>query len=34
MMFERGAAWGLLKINAGYWLVVFLINGALLAAWR
>ncbi|HET7827391.1 MAG TPA: DUF1761 domain-containing protein [Candidatus Saccharimonadales bacterium] len=26
--------WGLVRINAGYWLIVLLINGGLLAAWR
>ncbi|HET6863806.1 MAG TPA: DUF1761 domain-containing protein [Candidatus Saccharimonadales bacterium] len=26
--------WDLVRLNAGYWLVVLLINGGLLAAWR
>jgi len=30
----EGRSWALWKINAGYFLVVLLINGALLAAWR
>jgi hypothetical protein len=33
MVFE-GRSWNLWKINAGYFLVVLLINGGLLAAWR
>jgi hypothetical protein len=33
LVFE-GRSWNLWKINAGYFLVVLLINGALLAAWR
>lgn len=33
MTFE-GRPWALWKINAGYFLVVLLINGGLLAAWR
>jgi len=33
MVFE-GRSWALWKINAGYFLVVLLINGGLLAAWR
>jgi len=33
MVFE-GRSWHLWKINAGYFLVVLLINGGLLAAWR
>jgi hypothetical protein len=33
MMFE-GRPWRLWKINAGYYLVVLLITGGLLAAWR
>ena len=33
MVFE-GRSWVLWKINAGYFLVVLLINGGLLAAWR
>lgn len=34
MVFDQGRKWGLFKINAGYWLVVVLINGGILAAWR
>jgi Protein of unknown function (DUF1761) len=30
----EGRSWNLLRINAFYYLVVLLINGALLAAWR
>jgi hypothetical protein len=30
----EGRSWKLWKINAGYFLVVLVINGALLAAWR
>ena len=30
----EGRSWHLWKINAGYFLVVLLINGGLLAAWR
>ncbi len=30
----EGHSWMLFKINAGYFLVVLLINGGLLAAWR
>ena len=33
MVFE-GRSWMLWRINAGYFLVVLLINGGLLAAWR
>lgn len=33
LVFE-GRSWTLWKINAGYFLVVLLINGGLLAAWR
>ncbi len=33
LIFE-GKPWKLWRINAGYYLVVLLINGALLAAWR
>lgn len=33
MVFE-GRSWHLWKINAGYFLVVLLINGGLLAAWQ
>ncbi|MBI2285227.1 DUF1761 domain-containing protein [Candidatus Saccharibacteria bacterium] len=33
LVFE-GKSWVLWKINAGYFLVVLLINGGLLAAWR
>ena len=33
LVFE-GKSWALWKINAGYFLVVLLINGGLLAAWR
>ena len=33
LVFE-GRSWALWKINAGYFLVVLLINGGLLAAWR
>lgn len=33
MVFE-GRSWHLWKINAGYFFVVLLINGGLLAAWR
>lgn len=33
VVFE-GRNWKLWQINAGYWLVVLLINGGLLAAWR
>jgi hypothetical protein len=33
LIFE-GRSWHLWKINAGYFLVVLLINGGLLAAWR
>jgi len=33
LMFE-GKSWALWRINAGYFLVVLLINGGLLAAWR
>ena len=33
LVFE-GKSWTLWKINAGYFLVVLLINGCLLAAWR
>ncbi len=33
LVFE-GRSWMLWKINAGYFLVVLLINGGLLAAWR
>ena len=33
LVFE-GRPWALWKINAGYFLVVLLINGGLLAAWR
>lgn len=33
LVFE-GRTWALWKINAGYFLVVLLINGGLLAAWR
>lgn len=32
-MFE-GRPWKLWQINAGYWLVVLMVNGGLLAAWR
>ncbi len=32
-LFE-GRSWKLWTIDAGYWLTVFLVNGALLAAWR
>lgn len=32
-MFE-GRSWSLWKINAGYFLIVLLINGGLLAVWR
>lgn len=30
----EGRKWDLVRINAGYWLLVLLINGGLLAAWR
>jgi hypothetical protein len=30
----EGRKWQLVQINAGYWLVVLVINGGLLAAWR
>jgi hypothetical protein len=30
----EGRKWQLVKINSGYWLLVLLINGGLLAAWR
>ena len=33
LVFE-GRSWALWKINAGYFLIVLLINGGLLAAWR
>lgn len=33
LVFE-GRSWALWKINAGYFLVILLINGGLLAAWR
>ena len=33
LVFE-GRSWTLWRINAGYFLVVLLINGAILAAWR
>jgi len=33
LVFE-GRTWALWKINAGYFLIVLLINGGLLAAWR
>ena len=33
IVFE-GRSWMLWKVNAGYWLVVLLINGGLLAAWH
>jgi hypothetical protein len=33
VLFE-GRSWMIWRINAGYWLVVLLINGGLLAAWR
>jgi hypothetical protein len=29
-----GRSWNIWKINAGYYLVVLVVNGALLAAWR
>lgn len=30
----EGRNWDLVRLNAGYWLLVLLINGGLLAAWR
>jgi hypothetical protein len=33
LVFE-GRSWALWKVNAGYFLIVLLINGGLLAAWR
>ena len=33
VLFE-GRSWMVWRINAGYWLVLLLINGGLLAAWR
>lgn len=33
VLFE-GRSWNVWRINAGYWLVLLVINGGLLAAWR
>jgi hypothetical protein len=33
-VFFEGRPWAVWRINAGYWLLILLINGGLLAAWR
>src|SRR6478609_1324210 len=33
-VFFEGRSWTIWKINAGYWLLVLVVNGGILAAWR